>query len=368
MRAELKIAARYLFSRKSGDVITWISWIGVVGIAIGTMALVVVLSVFNGFTDLITKNIEQNSSYYKIVPAEGRHIAAADTLERALSSVVGVSYIQQVVEDMVAVRYDTAESLTLLRGVGSVNEFSISSEAARELGVRVNLLSKIELLYPSFSENISARVPIRKIEQRPRRIFDGSPSMVVVPIQKARELLGLSKGVSSYMEVYCDGWDVAPPTITQLEANIGSKYKILDRRKQNPGVFRVMRHEKFAIYLVLFFIIIVVAMNIYASLSMLIIEKKQDIAILSALGCNKKMLRNIFYYEGMMATFIGLLSGGLIGLALALMQQHFGFVHMPGNGVVSSYPINVKMIDVVLSSCGVALIGCIVSKLSVRNI
>lgn len=368
MRAELKIAARYLFSRKSGDVITWISWIGVVGIAVGTMALVVVLSVFNGFTDLITKNIEENSPYYKIVPAEGRHIADADTLERALSSIAGVSYIQQVVEDMVAVRYDAADGLTLMRGVSSVNELSVSSQAARELGVRVNLLSNIELLYPSFSESISVRVPIKKISQRPRHIIDGSSSMVVVPIQKARELLGLLCGESSYVEVYCDGWDAAPPTIAQIEANIGSEYKVLDRKEQNPGVFRVMRHEKFAIYLVLFFIIVVVAINIYASLSMLIIEKKQDIAILFALGFNQKNLKKIFYYEGMMATCIGLFSGVLIGLALSLLQQNFGLVHMPGNGVVSSYPINVKSIDVFLSSCGVALIGYVVSKLSVHNI
>lgn len=348
--------------------ITWISRIGVIGIAIGTMALIVVLSVFNGFTDLIKKNIEGNTPYYKVMPAEGRYIADADSLVRTLGSVEGVSFIQQVVEDVVAARYDTEDGLILMRGVSSANEFAISSEAAKELGVRVNLLSKLELLYPSFSETVTTRVPIKRISERPRHIIDDGSSVVVVPIRKARELLGLSCGSVSYVEVYCDGWDADPPTIVQLENVIGRGYEVLDRKGQNPGVFRVMRHEKFAIYLVLFFIIVVVAMNIYASLSMLIIEKKQDIATLSALGCNKRMLKNIFYCEGMMATFIGLLLGGLVGLALSLMQQKFGFVHMPGNGVVSSYPINVKSIDVFLSTCGVALIGCIVSKLSVRNI
>lgn len=362
MKVELKIAIRYLFSRKSHDIITWISRIGVVGIAVGSAALVVVLSVFNGFTELIERNIEENSPFYRIEPVEGSYMEGTQAMVNSIMTIVGVSFAQEVVEEMVAARYDENQAIVKMRGLASADDFWVSGYAARALGIRVQFLSKLELYYPTFGR--SRLAPLKSIGSRPKKIVGGDDNSVCVPINAARNLLAMDSQRASYIEVFCD----ATTDVRLLEKAVGGKCKVLDRRAQNPELYRVMSHEKLAIYLVLFFIIVVVAVNIYASESMLIIEKQRDIESLRAMGADERMVRRIYFTEGMLICFLGMLAGVVAGLLLAWAQQTWGFISMPGNGIVSAYPIKVEWADVLISMAGISLIGALISKLSLKNI
>lgn len=363
-----KIAKRYLLSTRSSSIVTWISRIGVIGIAIGSAALIIVLSVFNGFTSLIEENIDANSPFYRVESSDGKVIEASDEVVEKLSSVEGLDYAEAVVEDRVAASYEGTQGIVTLRGVPSADGMSVSPEAVKMLGINIRLLSPLELYYPAVSQKNTLHADLRRESGRPEAIVNVTGTVVVAPAGRVRRLLGWKDGCASYINLYCEGLDAEPPSAQMLRKMLGDEFMVLNRMEQNAQIYKVMRAEKWAIYMILLFMVVIVALNIYSSLSMLIMEKKKDIFSLRAMGAGKRSIGRIFFTEGMMMTLLGILSGAVIGLLVCFAQQKWGFIGMPGNGIVSSYPIKVQLLDIILSLGGVTLIGAAVSKISLYAI
>ena len=191
---------------------------------------------------------------------------------------------------------------------------------------------------------------------------DIDEQLVIVPLEQMRTLLGLDDEVSG-IELRVDG-PVRKRLLRSLQELLGADFAVQDRVQQNPTLYKMMRYEKLAIYLILLFVVIIIATNILGSLSMLTIHKQEDMQTLRALGANEKTIRRIFVWEGCLITLCGLAAGLVVGVALAWAQQRFGFVKMPGGFFLQAYPVVLQPLDVVWTTLGVGAIGALVSLLA----
>ena len=359
------IAGRYLFSGKSRSVISWISGIGAAGMAVGTAALIVILSVYNGFDRIIRDNLDASSPDIVVRPAVGKTFDAGADAFAQVAALPGVVSAEGVVEEKVAVRYGDRQAVTKVRGIEGAWECSASSTLASELGIKTFFLEQLTLFFPSKSESFSMANPAASLESvsmRPKEIVSSDESLVIIPISKARELLHIESDVTSF-EIY--GPKVSVKQVREL---LGPDFEVLDRFQQHPAVYKMMRYEKAAIYMILIFVVLIVAFNIFGSLSMLIIDKKNDISTLSSMGASAPVIRRTFWLEGWFVSLLGLVIGLVVGIALVLIQQYTGLIKMPGNYLVSSYPVVLKFTDVLLTAAGVALIGALISSISIKEI
>lgn len=373
MKVDRKIALRYLFSRKSNDVITWISRIGAVGIAIGSAALVVALSVFNGFTCLIENNIEAGSPYYVVKPEKGKTLKVTDAQLDSLMVLEGVDAVQAVVEDIVGFQYGEEKGVITLRGLQNAYTLSVSASAARNYGIRTSLLTELEFYYPSEAAEKkhfrgSSANSLNTWSARPRMVVDMEGNVAIVPLARARDLLDMEERECSYLQMECHELDAEAPAPKTVADILGEGVAVLDREAQHPEVYKVMRVEKLMIILIIFFMVFMLAVNVYASMSMLIKEKQDDMIVLRSIGANPSMLKSIFRNETMLITNIGLLFGLVAGLLLSWLQLEFGFVTIPGNNLVDVYPVDIKLIDIILCVIGVEATGLLLAYFNTKNI
>jgi len=193
--------------------------------------------------------------------------------------------------------------------------------------------------------------------------------LMILPLDQMRKLLGYEDEVSGIEIRLVEGASpkVLRNAIRDIKDILGPGYKVLDRFRQNTSLYKMMRYEKAAIFLILIFIIIIIAFNIFGSLTMLIIEKKDDIETFRSLGATDKMLRKTFTLEGWLISLLGLAAGLIIGVGFSLLQQKFGFIKMPGNFLINAYPVIVQWNDIILTIVGVALIGYLIALLPVRR-
>ncbi|MBP5571691.1 MAG: ABC transporter permease [Bacteroidales bacterium] len=345
--------------------ISWISGIGAAGMAVGTAALIVILSVYNGFDRIIRDNLDANSPDIVVRPAVGKTFDAGAEAFAQIAALLGVVSAEGVIEEKVAARYGDRQSITRVRGIEGAWECSVSSALASELGIRTWFFDQLTLFFPSKGESFSMANPAASLEHitmRPKEILSSDESFVVVPIAKARELLHIPSEVSAF-EIRSGKVSTA-----QVSAILGPEFEVLDRYQQHPSIYKMMRYEKAAIYCILIFVVLIVAFNIFGSLSMLIIDKKDDISTLSSMGASAPVIRRTFWLEGWFVSLLGLVIGLVVGIALVLLQQYTGLVKMPGNYLVSSYPVVLKFTDVLLTAAGVALIGALISTISIKEI
>ena len=360
-----RIAGRYLFSGKSRSVISWISGISAAGMAVGTAALIVILSVYNGFDRIIRDNLDANSPDMVVKPVLGKTFSADADAFRAVAGLPGVVSADGVLEETVAARYGDRQTITKVRGIPGAWQCNVSSTLAAELGIRTFFTQPLVLFFPSKSESFSMANPaasLERIQMRPKEIISSDESFAVVPIDKARELLHIESEVTSF-EIY--GPEVSSKQVQDI---LGPDYEVLDRYQQHPSVYKMMRYEKAAIYCILIFVVLIVAFNIFGSLSMLIIDKTEDIKTLRSIGASDALIRRTFWLEGWFVSLLGLAIGLAAGILLALLQQQTGIVKMPGNYLASAYPVVLKWTDVLFTAAGVALIGALVSTISIKEI
>ena len=194
---------------------------------------------------------------------------------------------------------------------------------------------------------------------------DTDAELLIVPLHTMRNLLGSSGEEVSGVELRLT--DNSRRAVKRFKKDYASRCTLLDSVEQHPTLYRMMKYEKAAVFFILLFVVIIVAFNIFGSLSMLIIEKKEDIATLKAMGARDSMIRRIFMLEGWLISLLGLAVGLVVGVALALLQQHLGIVKMPGNFLITAYPVVVKAGDIILTAAGVALTGLVIALLSTRN-
>ena len=399
MHLPLFIARRYLFAKKSHNVINIISAISAVGMAIGTAALIIILSIYNGFDELVKSTLSNVEPDILITPAKGKvFIPEGEAFDRIKANPMIGEY-DLILQENVFVDYDGHQGIAKAKGVDSAfeaesplaehitnGEFSlhkgqlpqmvVGAGLAYKMGMNPAFLASAELYFPIRDRNFSLANPAASIEtvrMRPSGIFSVNQQidddLMIVPIEEMRKLLGYEEEVSGVEIRLAEGSTAKDirSAIKHIQKELGPGFKVLDRFRQNTSLYKMMRYEKAAIFLILIFVIIIIALNIFGSITMLIIEKKDDIETYRSLGATDKMLRHTFTLEGRLISLLGLAVGLVVGIGFSLAQQHFGFIKMPGSFLVNAYPVILQWQDVLATIAGVALIGYIIALLPVRR-
>ena len=393
------IAKRYLFAKKSHNVINIISAISAIGMAIGTAALIIILSVYNGFDSLIRSMMSNVEPDLMITPASGKVFIPEGEVYDWIYEQESVKNMCCVLQEQVFISYDGKQGIAKAKGVdwiyeeesplkdhltegefrlhkGDIPMASVGAGLAYEMGISPRFLSGIEIYFPTRTGRISLANPassLQFIKVWPSSIFsvssDIDADLMVLPIESMKELLEYEDEVSAVEIRFNDSSDKKEIRRVQKEISerLGPGFNVRDRFQQNEALYKMMKYEKAAIYMILIFIIIIIAFNIFGSLSMLIIEKKEDIGTLRSLGAPESLIKRIFILEGWMISLVGLACGLAVGTAFSLLQQHLGFIKMPGHFVVQAYPVILSWSDILLTAGGVALIGYLIALLPVAS-
>lgn len=398
------VARRYMFSKKSVGAINVISFISVAGVAVGTMALVIVLSVFNGFHDLVASLFTNFDPQIEVVPVKGKTINAdAPELDR-IRHLDFVDVATDVVEDQAIAVYGDRQRMVTVMGVDeNFDQLTNISDilygdgdftlrvANLYFGVPGIRLAQDLGLGARWTDYLKIYAPVRRGQLTDLDTpTDGfvvdsllSPGVVyavnqnkydrdriITSIYFARQLFDQDGMLSSLQLRLKPGTDLSTAK-REIKAAAGEKFRVLDRFEQQADTFRIMQIEKVLAYVFLTFILIVACFNIISSLSMLIIDKKNDINTLHNLGANDRQIQSIFLYEGRIISAIGALIGIGLGLALCGLQQAFGFVKMgesSGTFIVNAYPVSVHYWDVLVVFITVILIGWAASWIPARRL
>ena len=387
------IARRYVFSKKSTNAINVISAISVVGVAVGTMALVIVLSVFNGFHDLVASFFTNFDPQIELVPTQGKTAPADDPLLDKVRKMPQVSVHTDVLEDQGLAVYGDRQQMVTVMGVDENftqltnisdilygdGEFTLQAanlfyaipgiRLAQDMGLGARFDGYLKLYAPvrrgqiTDLEDPSDGFVVDSLIS-PGVVFAVNQAKydrdhIICSIGFARRLFDQDGMLSSLQIRLKPGSDLAAVK-KQMREIVGSKYRVLDRFEQQSDTFNIMQIEKVLAYVFLTFILMVACFNIISSLSMLIIDKKADAATLRNLGATDRQIRSIFLFEGRIISAIGAVVGILLGLLLCWLQQEFGLVHMgdsAGSFVVNAYPVSVHYDDVAIVFITVLLIG-----------
>ena len=400
MRLASFIAGRYLFAKKSHNVINIISAISAIGMAIGTAALIIILSVYNGFDALIKSMMSNVEPDFLILPSSGKTFVPNEQAFDLIYDQPEVKSMCCILQDQVFINYDGKQKIAIAKGVdwiyesestlgacmvkgefklhkGDIPMAAVGAGMAYEMGIDPAFLSPIEIYYPTRTRKISMSNPAASIESVkvwPSGTFsinaDTDRELMILPIAKMQELLEYESDVVSGIEIrLADGTSgkQARKLQKQMSQILGEDYIVKDRYQQNESLYKMMKYEKAAIFMILIFVVIIIAFNIFGSLSMLIIEKQDDISTLKSLGAKDSLINKIFILEGWMISLAGLAGGLLLGISFALLQQHFGFIKMPGHFVVQAYPVILSWSDVLLTTAGVATVGYVIATLPVLS-
>jgi lipoprotein-releasing system permease protein len=398
MNLPFYISKRYLFSKKSQNVINIISGISVVGVATGTMALIVILSVFNGFDELIKSLYSTFDPEIKITLSQGKTFSPSTPAFTDIRNHRNVLHFSEVLEENVLLRYGDRQYIATMKGVDDefVNVTGIDTMiiegdfilmdknrpyavigqgVAYYLGVGLTFLNPINIYSIKRTGNIPMN-PEQAISRKfifPSGIFsieqEHNIRYIIVPISFARELLGYQDEVSDIELKLRPGTDIE---LLQKEIKqiIGNEFLVQNRNDQNALFYRIMKSEKWAIFFILTFILIVASFNIIGSLTMLILDKKEDITTLRNLGASNSLISRIFLMEGWMISILGAIIGLLIGSLVAWLQARFGFIKLSGSGsfIIDSYPVVYKFPDVLKVFFTVIFIGFLAAWYPVRYI
>jgi lipoprotein-releasing system permease protein len=394
----LYIARRYVFAKKSHNAINIIAAISILGIAVGTLAFIIILSVFNGF-DLVVR--ELFNSFYadiEVVPKEGKvFVMDEKTLEeiRNLDQVVAVS---SIVEENALLVYGDRQTISTVRGVSSNydvvtgidtmlgdGQFILYNQTTPQafVGRGIKYMLNIE---PEFVENLKIIVPHRteKIQYDPNRAlntkrirpagyFVSQPEIevkyVLVPLDFAQSLFDYSNEISA-LEIRLNPRYNAARSQKMIEEIVGDAYKVKNRIQQNELLYKTMKSEKWAIFFILAFILLVASFNVVGTLTMLIIEKKNDIETLRHLGTNLVTIRRTFLLEGLIVSFLGAVAGLILGSIICLVQQEFGIVKLQNaeSFVIDAYPVKIMITDILMVLIIVSGIGYFASWYPIRFI
>ena len=389
MGLDLYIARRYLVAKKSLGVIHVISMISAIGMAIGTAALILILAIYNGFDRVIRDNISDLAPDVLVTAVHGKYFVPEGPAFDALLDDPRITQISSVLEEEVFLSYDGRQELAQAKGVDAVYEeetrladhvvegaFALHAGELPQAAVGVGLAVKLGIR-PRFTEPLTlyfprrgARIPLAgpasalsSIKLHPGCLLSISATedeqMVLLPIGQMRTLLGLQEEVSG-IELRLDR-PADKRLLRELQELLGPEFLVRDRVQQQPALYKMMRYEKLAIYLILLFVVLIIATNILGSLSMLSIAKRDDMETLRALGATDRLVRRIFVWEGWLVSIVGLLAGLLIGVALAWIQQRFGIVKMPGGFALQAYPVVLQAGDLLWTTLGVAAVGFLVA-------
>ncbi|MFH0757758.1 MAG: ABC transporter permease [Bacteroidota bacterium] len=393
------IARRYLLGKKSRNAINIISAISVVGVTVGTLALVIVLSVFNGFDSVVKSLFSTFDPDIRISAVEGKTFVPGPERLMRIRDLPGVEAVSEVLEENVLLLYGEKQHIASIKGVddsfidvtgldtmiydGSMKlKDKNRSYAVVGQGVAYNLRIGLSFIDPLYVYTIDRKSrfnmaqpeeSIRRDYLYPSGIFaieqDFDSRYVIVPIEFARKLLSYEKEVS-FLEIKLNPAFPADHVQEEIASLMGQGYLVKNREQQNELFYKVMKSEKWAIFLILTFILIIASFNIIGSLSMLIIDKKKDIDSLRNMGAGNRLIERIFLVEGWLISISGSLLGLALGTLISWIQQRFGIIKLSGSGsfVIDAYPVKIVGTDIMLIWITVLLIGWITARYPVKQI
>jgi lipoprotein-releasing system permease protein len=383
----LFIARRYLVSKKKQHIINIISAISAGGIVVGTMALIIVLSVFNGFTVLINTLFSSFDPDLKITPAEGKMFDPESSGFEKIKNLPGVIHYAEIIEDVALLKYGNQIYPAVIKGVPdnytqytAIDSLIIDGKfildndglncAAIGQGVAYNLG-----ISPTFSEPLMVYVPKKgkQVSLNPARAINHSfiyPSGVfavleeidskyVIVSQRFASDLFESEGMVSSVELGLNNDANLSKIQKETEKILGPHFHVKNKYQQHDLIYKTMQSEKWAAYLILVFILVIASFNLLGSLSMLIIDKKDDILILQSMGATPQLISRIFLFEGWLISAVGAFAGTLLGLLLCWIQITFEIIPLPNSGsfLISAYPVKIVFTDILMVISMVVLIG-----------
>ena len=396
MKLPIFFAKRYLFSKKSVNAINIISYISLIGVLVSSAALIILLSFFNGMENLILSMYSNFTPEFRIEPVKGKLFSAQDSLFEELKKEPFLEEYTEVLQEKVLLQYGNKQFIAQIKGIeqGSIKhqtkdsllysgEFNVEKDSVpyaimgalvqANLGIsNHNISNQIEVYSPrkgaTASANPAEEFNIRSIYPigvlKFQQDFD---NLLIVPISFAQDVLG------EFNQVSAIEFNVAPEINKykfekNLQQQLGDRYDVKNREEQNPDVYRTVRTEKWAVYFILTIIGIIAIFNIIGSLTMLVIDKKQDMIVLRSLGAENKLIRNIFFYEGLIISITGCVAGLIIGYVFCLLQQQYGFIRIEegANSLIDAYPVGIRANDFLMVFLTIGLVSLLISYLSAR--
>lgn len=392
-----RVASRYLFSKKSHNAINIISGISSAGVAVGTMALVCVLSVFNGFESLVHSLYSAFDPDLKITLVQGKNFDV-NTLEfNAIRQSPSVACFTEVVEENALLRYNERQMPATIKGVseefrqmtnidsiifdgiyqlhdGGFERSVVGYGVGLTLGLSPHFIEPLRIYAPKRTARINHLRPESSINEEltfVSGIFavqqtQYDENYVLISIDQARRLFEYDSTTVSAIELKLNEDANLEKVKQQFRTELGDEFVVKDQFEQQADFYRILQIEKWVTFLILCFIVLIASFNIIGSLSMLIIDKKEDIITLKNLGANEKQIRHIFLYEGWFISLLGALIGIVVGTVLCLLQEHFGILKMGEGSVVDAYPVITQFSDVLLVLVAVTFLGFITAYYPAR--
>ena len=372
MRPSTLIARRFLFSPKSHSVINIISRVSMVAVGIPVAAMVILMSVFNGLDDLIRRMYTEFDPDLMVRPAEGKVFDPAILDTGAIAALDGVSGVSFILEESALVEYRGRQTTATIRGVDSLfgsvvamdrlmwaGEFGgggavVGQGIAYELGIRVGMTEQMRFFVPRRG-SYSSLVPINGFSATQASIdgvfmldADTDSEYILAPIEFTRDLFDYPGRASSLAIRFAE--DASAKRLKSEVARIaGDDFRVLTRYEQKASMYRVMKIEKWGVFFIGFIVLVIASFSIVGSLIMLIIDKRDGIRTLGALGASRRLVRGVFIRQGMMIGVIGAAGGLVLGVAICAVQQIFGVIPMPGaTFLIDSYPVLMRPLDIAI--------------------
>ena len=390
MNLPFYIARRYLFSKKSHNAINIISMICVCGVVVATIALVCALSVYNGFNDLVAGMFSSFDPELKITPRTGKVFDPTTSDMQKIRELPDIAFFSETLQDNALIRYHDRQDVAVVKGVDDAYQhltmmdsalidgnFTLQDEVAdyallgvglsSKLGARPGFVSPLELYVPKRDVKVNLSNPSSSFNWKyaytggvfmiNQQVYD--EGYMIVPLSLARELFHYDKEVSAIELKSTEKADLSSVK-KQIKSILGDEFIIRDRFEQQEASFKMMQIEKWMTFLILCFILAIALFNVVGSLSMLMIEKQDDVRTLRNMGASDSLIRRRFLFEGWMISGFGALIGIVIGLVLCLLQQSFGLIKLgqtAGAFIIDAYPVRVIFTDILVAFVTVAAIG-----------
>ena len=396
MNVPFYIARRYLISKKSTNAVNLIAAISILGVAVGTAAMIAVMSGFNGLENLIRSFYNTFDPDIKITAVQGKYIEKDSTYFMPILEIDGVQALSFVLEDKALMKFRDKEFIATIKGVDknyavvtnfteairNGNYFGKMTDEVGVLGVgvayhlnlaRLDFVDPLQLYVPKPDYKVGLD-PMQSVQMRhlyPIGTFSVQPDYdvkyVVTPLTFARELFERPNGISSIEVDVSEGSD--PDMVkAAIAAKLGEGFNVLDRNEQQKTIFRVMKIEGLATFLILAFILTIASFGIIGTLIMLILEKKEDINTLRSMGASTPFIKRIFFIEGLLISTIGCLAGIGLGITLVALQDQFGFLAIGQGYAMDAYPVDLRLGDIMRVLITIMAIGSVISWVSVRKL
>ncbi len=399
MNFPLLIARRYLFAKRSTNAINIITSISVLGVSIGTAALILVLSVFNGFEDLLTGLFGHFNPEVKVTPVKGKTFAADSLALTRLRVLPGVLYVSETLEEIAFFEYDGSQDFGSLKGVDSIfarvngidstlreGEYVLQREdrnyavlgagMRNKLSVNVNSpISTMTVYMPTERAGSGLDKPFKTRLVYPSGTFaiqqDFDNQYILTNLEFVRELLDAPPNTVSALEIKCQPGANVKTVKAEIQEILGPDFAIKDQYQQNEAFFKVMQLEKWMGFAITSLMLVLMAFNTIGALWMIVLDKQKDISILKSLGATDRTVRSIFLLEGLLLTMFGMLLGIALAVGLYFAQKQYGLISIPQGFLVESYPISMRIGDflpVVSIVIGIGLLASLAPALRAERV